>query len=473
MNLNLLEHGHAATSRKRSYEQYRMDHNEQSIDRFIPNRTSDNQDGCSALDWPTKSSFNASSPLAQQLTCSLLDTTPEFIREKRILSFSSPVTYSKPETQNNINSFFSQKTVQIHPVTKPKQYAIEGLRVFDIPNVLPDFYANVFTWADTHLISIALDDGNGGKIFSMNLKDNSIGFSMGIQGQQAYSTAALGPSEIISGWSDGQIRTHALDTHACGTPYTRSVRVNHARILAIAPINATSAICGNYDGVLNYLDFRTPNAITTTFYVNDAPSPSDKISGLAYNGQFYLAGGTNSNTVKLWNIRKLTSTAVSTYTAHRAAIKGLAFRPDSDGSYLVSGGGTACRHICLWHIPTDTKKCMMDTFSQVSGVRWFKNDPRYLVTSHGYGDCSVKLWRVTSNKLSLLHSKKLTEQQSDRVLCLAGSPTTNEFAVATEKETLRFFKPHGIHEKAETILKSKSNLPPILGSHYDLFSQGR
>ena len=428
-------------------------------DRFIPTRTLNQED---ALDWPTKQSFNQLSPFAKLLTCSLLDTTPEAFQTRTVLSYASPADNHKPFTQNSLNTFFSKHSDQRTHVKPSKKISIKPTQVLDAPSVLPDFYSNVFTWSGTNLISIALGNrGQNGQIYNMNLSDKSIGSSAEVYQQQAYAVATLGQDEIISGWSDGTIRTHALDSHALAAPYSRANNISSSTIHAIATFSASTLVCGDGQGKLHHMDLRLPPAASITHVNNELEQPT-QISGLAYNDHFYFASGENSNTVKLWDIRQLAGDAVSTYAVHDAAVKALAFKPGS-GDYLVTGGGTACRKLCLWHVPTGQKKDMVDTLAQVTGVHWFKHDPRYLLTSHGFSDCSVKLWRVTNNKLSLEKQIKVSDTQNDRALCLAGSPTTNEFAVVTESETLRFFKSDGINAQETKASSTGSSPPQMLG----------
>jgi len=430
-------------------------------DRFIPTRSLDSEEEALKYNWPTKRDFNQLSDHNKLTTCSIFNTTPEWIQTRKILSFSNAINHQKPLPQMHTDILFAQGTQQPNTRISPKKFSIDMFRVLDAPSVLPDFYSHIFTWADTDLISIALNTtGQNGQIYSMNLKDGSIGSTAVVPQKQAYSTAALGPSEIISGWSDGRVRTNALDSHALEAPYSRSIHISAYKVNALVTTNATTVFCGTEHGELSCLDLRTPNTTTTTIQVNE--TVPDRIAGLAYNSHYYVASGTNNNVVKLWDIRKLTTGAVSTYTDHTAAIKGLAFHPDS-GDYLVTGGGTACHKIYLWHVPSGRKIYMVDALTQVTGVHWFKHDPKYLLTSHGFGDCSVKLWRVTNEKLILQYQQQVSEKQGDRTLCLAGSPTTNEFAVVTESETLRFFKPYGINTKEKQPIRARSILPPMLG----------
>ena len=428
-------------------------------DRFIPTRKAPSD----TPEHPFEDKTAESIEFEKRLYNYTSKLTPESIinpESKRLLFFGSP--------QSKFIHNQVEPSLLVKKPTKPlPKVSIETMRVLDAPNVNPNFYTNVLAWSRSERVSIALNYPEGGKIFSVSPNhpqfSQTVTSSHPVRHQQAYVIAALDEENIVSGWNDGFIRLHRSGED-CGYHYAN--RSNSKPIHSIAVINPKTIIYGDAYNSLKQVDFRIATAARNQTNSSRLSSEQNQIPGLAYDGHFHLASGSNNNTVNLWDIRNLSRGEIQTNTVHKAGIKALAFWPQSK-QYLISGGGAACRSLSLWNTKTDEIKHTLDTGSQITGIHCFKNDPRYFTTSHGYSDFSIKLWRISNHTFSLQSSHNLgSKNQNNRTLCLTGSPNTNDFATVTDSETLQFFKPHGLNDSCplKKTLLQPPGLPPELTS---------
>ncbi len=116
-----------------------------------------------------------------------------------------------------------------------------------------------------------------------------------------------------------------------------------------------------------------------------------------------------------------------------AAVKAIAWSPHQHG-LLASGGGTADRCIRFWNTVTMNEISSLETGSQVCNLLFSKNCNE-LVSTHGYSDNAIILWKYPSmKKVSTLTGHSL------RVLYLAMSPDGETIVTGAGDETLRFWK---------------------------------
>merc|ERR1719197_67106 len=87
----------------------------------------------------------------------------------------------------------------------------------------------------------------------------------------------------------------------------------------------------------------------------------------------------------------MSRTPLHTLTEHRAAVKALKWCP-WQRHLLASGGGSACRQVCLWNASSGRLLMSTDAESQVTGILWGQQE-RELLTAHGYSRNQLSLWR--------------------------------------------------------------------------------
>jgi cell division cycle 20-like protein 1, cofactor of APC complex len=194
-----------------------------------------------------------------------------------------------------------------------------------------------------------------------------------------------------------------------------------------------------------------------------------------------LASGGNDNKLLVWNIAGLAFNERSQqrrassnrnqilvpehqFADHTAAVKAIAWSPHQSG-LLVSGGGTADRHMRFWNTQTGLPLQAIDTGSQVTlprpsphlpllsipqvcNLMWstYSNE---LVSTHGYSLNQIAIWKYPSlQKLATLtghtyRSETLSQSISlpplPRVLYLAMSPNGQSIVTGAGDETLRFW----------------------------------
>jgi len=112
---------------------------------------------------------------------------------------------------------------------------------------------------------------------------------------------------------------------------------------------------------------------------------------------------------------------------------------------LASGGGTADKTIRFWNTMTGQSLQSIDTGSQVCNLAW-SNGANELVSTHGYSQNQIILWRYPS----LTQVARLTGHTT-RVLYLAMSPDGQTVVTGAGDETLRFWN---------VFYKSKSHKEP-------------
>jgi cell division cycle 20-like protein 1 (cofactor of APC complex) len=101
---------------------------------------------------------------------------------------------------------------------------------------------------------------------------------------------------------------------------------------------------------------------------------------------------------------------------------------------LASGGGTADRCIKFWNTQVGEELQSVDTGSQVCNLMFSKSS-KELVSTHGYSDNAVVIWKYPSmKKVQTLTGHSL------RVLYLAMSPDAETIVTGAGDETLRFWK---------------------------------
>jgi cell division cycle protein 20 (cofactor of APC complex) len=120
-------------------------------------------------------------------------------------------------------------------------------------------------------------------------------------------------------------------------------------------------------------------------------------------------------------------------TAHSAAVKAVGWAPFQK-NLLASGGGTQDKCIRFWN--TTTGECVntIEAGSQVCTLLWSRHS-RELVTSHGYDDFQLSVWKYPS----LARIADLKGHES-RVLYSALSPDGRTVVTAAGDETIRFWK---------------------------------
>ena len=117
----------------------------------------------------------------------------------------------------------------------------------------------------------------------------------------------------------------------------------------------------------------------------------------------YLAAGTQSNLIHLWDVNS--GHQLGVFRGHVAGVLGLSFSPD--GKTLASCGDSRVK---LWNIETLQEILTLARFNSTAGVALFSSDGSCLATSST--DDHVQLWRAPSfEEIAATEAKEKTESK--------------------------------------------------------------
>lgn len=281
-------------------------------------------------------------------------------------------------------------------VVQPQE--VEYTRCLDGPDVIDDFYINVIDWGSKGDVAIALNRA----AYHLKLGRTSKTVTL-LHALHDYYVSSLvhSPSadKLYLGDSGGDL--HCIDvgtgmktwTYALSTQKIGVMRCNEPHTL----------YAGNHAGVLIRLDVRTKKPQNWLI-------DSSYVCGLALGPM--IATGSNSNMVKVWDSRLMSKPVFA--VEHNAAVRALAWHPDG-ASTLLTGAGTADRHIRILNCGKGTEIGRFDTGSQVINLAWLQEDK--VIASHGFSRNSIKIWDLETQK----HEVEMLGHTS-RVLFMAASP---------------------------------------------------
>ena len=179
-----------------------------------------------------------------------------------------------------------------------------------------------------------------------------------------------------------------------------------------------------------------------------------EVCGLKWSfDDLQLASGGNDNKLCIWELNRGESSPLFRFNDHSAAVKAVAWSPHQNG-ILVSGGGTADRHIRFWNTNLGTSLNKIDTGSQVCNLMWSLTTNE-IVSTHGYSLNQIILWKYPS-----LHKLATLTGHTYRVLYLAMSPDGQNIVTGAGDETLRFWNVFPGQKYRSGIKFGGSNLYP-------------
>lgn len=410
----------------------------QDGDRFIPFRQPNDLQS-HVLSTPANDLTN--SPRQRHLRL-LFGLSAENLDKQRVLYFS------EASAKNSI-AYHHQKHLSssgIKPLvleTKLKNNITLSMhKILDAPGLSDNFYSNTLAWSSesSRIYAAVSSELNTWSIASVPAIDDkhteTIMFD-DVPDLIPNAIATLGAEKVVSGWEDGSVLIYTLGKL---DPYQHFSTQNSA-IDSIAITGPHDFVAGYANGLLGQFDLRIPSTQLGPYY--GTRSFEAHLAGLAYNGAHYLACGNSLKRVEFWDRRKMNA-PIYRMKEHSASVKALAFDPQNP-SICISGGGTACKRLYKTHIDIGKSTLLADTAHQVTGLHWFNGDPRYLVSSYGYGDKLVEIWSIkNSQPLSPVAHESLPNY---RAISLVAPKTGNIFAAGTSNEQMRFFKAIGIENK--------------------------
>eukprot|EP00993_Chasmostoma_nieuportense_P000265 NODE_1246_length_1585_cov_76.652949_g1176_i0.p1 GENE.NODE_1246_length_1585_cov_76.652949_g1176_i0~~NODE_1246_length_1585_cov_76.652949_g1176_i0.p1 ORF type:complete len:455 (-),score=73.17 NODE_1246_length_1585_cov_76.652949_g1176_i0:221-1534(-) len=394
-------------------------------DRFIPNRGAMDMDISNfnlvcKENIPSEQMTEYSKNLAQQL---FTDTLPD----NKILTFKhKPPPCLGTAHLNSMRMLHQHNKKEGPPKSKiARVISPSAEKILDAPDMLDDYYLNLLDWGANNLIAVALNT----VVYLWNAGNGEVT-------RLTPETEEMIPITSVNWASDGT--TLAIGTDDCmvqlwdcsRSKKVRTLKGHAARVSSLAWSNCLVS-SGSRDTMILTHDVRVRDHVVATL-----GSHTQEVCGLKYSTDgLQLASGGNDNKLCIWDMAGARGCVRPRFelTAHVAAVKALGWAPFQK-NLLASGGGTQDRTIRFWN--TTNGECInsIDAGSQVCSLLWSRHS-RELVTSHGFTDFQLSVWRYPS--LARLADLKGHES---RVLYTALSPDGKMVVSAAGDETIRFWK---------------------------------
>ena len=355
--------------------------------------------------------------------------------------------------ENNKESMRYFKPKRKTVMNKKRKLERKPIRVLDAPGLLDDYYLNLVSWSQTNLIGVGLEDS----VYFYNFLNNEIVKHLELP--KIFSDGSI-PSDnefcayvcSLSFNSDGKfMATGDSNGKLLLSDITKNkIIVNstvHSSRISSLHWQDNMLISGSRDRLIRLYDVRSKicqPVFTFTGHLQE-------ICGLKFSPNCnYIASGGNDNQLLLWDMRK--SQLVASLGDHQAAVKALTWNPKNQ-NVLVSGAGTADKHLRLFDVAKFEELAVVDTGSQVCNVT-FDKEGETLLSTHGYSLNQLILWEPDKEFRSLKKEDMLIAHKL-RVLYLARSPCGKYVVTGAGDETLRIWD---IFEDKASEQKSKSVL---------------
>lgn len=306
--------------------------------------------------------------------------------------------------------------------------------ILDAPNLRHDYYCHLLAKGQSDNVYIALENTT----YLYNSQREVQQLSSGHDQRQLISAievlhgGSMQTETILEAVSDNHIS--ALDVNEKKTKWCQNcVDLSRATLRGE---NKNAFWVGSAKGNLTGFDIR-----------QKPPTHSTKVSkqmlcSLAYDGLYYMATGSNDNSVYVYDIRQLSKPPMTRFREHKASVRALSF--DSSGDCLLSGGGSHCRHLKLWNLHTGKTKASVDTQNQITSIAWINPAKKVFITSHGFSNSQYALsaWQYSNSTSQQL--KKIAEVEDNasfrsRYFDALVLPNSKRVVALSEDETLRFF----------------------------------
>ncbi|VDM51817.1 unnamed protein product [Angiostrongylus costaricensis] len=291
-------------------------------------------------------------------------------------------------------------------------------KVLDAPELQDDFYLNLVDWSSQNMLSVGLNTC----VYLWSACNSQVVKLCDLVNDQDTVTSVqwADKGELLAVGTNRGI-TQIWDVHT--QKMTMELSGHTSRVGCLA-WNGDLVCSGSRDRHIIQRDIRQPHVTEKKMSAH-----RQEVCGLKWSpDKQYLASGGNDNQLLVWSMRRTDPSQV--FTEHSAAVKALAWSPHHHG-LLVSGGGTADRHLRFWNTLTGQPMQAIDTGSQVIIWKYPSLQPVTKLSGHqfrvlylamspdgesivtGAGDETLRFWHVFSksgqqrtarSKLNLFHS---------------------------------------------------------------------
>ncbi|XP_034122819.1 fizzy-related protein homolog [Drosophila guanche] len=292
-------------------------------------------------------------------------------------------------------------------------------KVLDAPDLQDDFYLNALDWSSKDMLGVGL----GCSLYLWSAVNSEVTCLCDLSDEDNMITSVKwhsGGNELAFGTNHGSVGIWDVD-------YEKLISNLDGHLSRVTALDwrGNSLTSGSRDRTILQRDIRT-NTISSCLQGH-----SQEVCGLQWSPTWeYLASGGNDTRLLIWTARS--PKPLHTFTEHTAAVKALGWSPHKAG-LLASGGGTADRCLRFWNVVSGEMVQSVDTGAQISNLAWSRNSPE-LVTTHGFGQPQIVVWRYPS-----LKQVANLSGHNRRVIYLAVSPDSKSVVTGGGDETLRFW----------------------------------
>ena len=319
-----------------------------------------------------------------------------------------------------VSSFEKHATVNIcKKKTIGRKIPKLPFKVLDAPALQDDFYLNLLDWSESNFLSVGL----ASSVYLWSGANNRVFRVCDLGSEDTVTSVSWARKGDLLGVGTNSGEIHVWDINK--VKRVRCLEGHNSRVGAISWSN-DSLISGSRDKSILLRDIRCADN-----YHERLLCHSQEVCGLKWSpdSQMFASGG-NDNKMYIWTPKS--ATPIFKTSAHKAAVKALAWSPHQHG-LLASGGGTADKCIRFWNAHKGQMVNCIDTGSQVCNLLFSKN-VNELVSTHGYTDNQIHVWSYPQmKKLSTLTG------HTYRVLYLSMSPDGRHIVTGAGDETLRFW----------------------------------
>ena len=382
-------------------------------DRFIPNRETLIQMG-------GKFSQNTHDHNDKETTYCRALKTAVFGKAKQTRLISSQE--NDINAGNFIGDILTETSSVKHTKVSTRVIAPTPERILDAPDIEDDYYLNLMDWSSWDQLGICLKN----KVYLYA----PTGIEQLCEEEESNTLCSISfhqkDKRVAVGTTEGKINIFDLERNQL----VRTLKGHYSRVSSLSFSNLIFS--GSKDTMVLAYDIRAPREV-----VRRLNGHRGEVCGMK-NGPSGLATGSNDNIALIWDISM--GKVKESLLGHKGAVKALDWCP-WQRNVLATGGGTADKSMKFWNV--DTGKCLntVNTMSQVCSLLWNPSE-KEILSSHGYTDNQLCLWKVGQSMSSFPQLSKIQEfhGHSQRVLHMSLSPDESTVCSASADETLRFWR---------------------------------
>lgn len=348
----------------------------------------------------------------------IFNTEPRYKR----LSNKKNSPYIDRYTKKNafVNKIIISTEISIEPRYKRlemRKVNTSPFRILDAPGVSDDYYLNILDWSASNHIGIALSD----EVYLYGVESKDV-ISLAAFNNSMYASSLKFNSTMLAvGMSSGEILFYDIET----CKLIRKAIFHQTRVTSL-DWNGCILSSGSRTGAINNLDIRDGKEICKFKF------HTQEVCGLKWSHtNKFLASGANDNVINIWQLGS--NLPRFCLNGHCSAVKALDWCPWRI-NILASGGGSRDKTVKFWDIETGTCENSFSMSSQICSINFVKKY-KEIITSHGYSENNICLWKVSGFKKICSFGK-----HDNRVLYTALSPDQTVLASLAADENLKFWK---------------------------------